>query len=509
VKVPKRDVLWWLVLTIPVLTVNQVAATAPFHAWEILLGVVVVGITVALRRTRPLVATVIALTAWAMALISRPDAPTVGVFAFTALLIAISYAAGYRVRRHRDALFRLALVTAVLSLLVLVLSHDVGAWLVTLIGALLFALVPWLLGRHHQKYRTLVRAGWERAEQLERQQQIVGEQARLQERTRIARDMHDLLGHQLSLVALRIGALEVAPDLDQGHQESAGQTRAAVTEAAERLREVVEVLRDDAAPVTAGESVSELVEHARQAGMSVSLVETGDVLQASMRSRSVCRIVQEALTNAAKHAPGEAVAVEVRHAADESQVSVTNRLAGVAPDLAPASNGYGLVALAERVRLAGGSFHAGSEHGRFRLAAWIPQVAQAIAATSESAAHLARAEGQVRSSRNIAITAAAASAVVLGLLTAGITVFDTITSVLPSAAYDRIQVGQSRASIEHLLPTRTRIDDPPEGDPPRPPGASCAYYSTHHNPFDERRGDLYRLCFRQDVLVGKDFLQRW
>ncbi|MEV0698794.1 histidine kinase [Saccharopolyspora sp. NPDC050389] len=502
-KVPMRDVLWWLALSTPVLLVNLVAATDPLSGWEIALGVGVVGITVALRRTRPLVATVIALAAWAGAMIPRPDAGIVAAFAFTAVLIATSYSAGFRVRRHRDALIRLALATGVLSLLVLVLAHDVGAWLVTLIGALLFSLIPWLLGRHHQKYRALVRAGWERAEQLERQQQIVGEQARLQERTRIARDMHDLLGHQLSLVALRIGALEVAPTLDAGHRDAANQARVAVTGAAERLRDVVEVLRDDDAPVT-GESVAELVEQARAAGMPVTLTETGEVAQ-SMRARAVCRIVQEALTNAAKHAPGAAVTVEVRHTADESEVSVANPLAGGRGPVS--SGGYGLVALAERVRVTGGTFHASSEHGRFLLSARIPQVAQAIAA-SESAAHLARAEGQVRSSRNVAVAAATASAVGLGLLTAGITAFDTITSVLPSAAYDRIQVGQSRSSIEHLLPGRTRIDDPPDGDPPRPPGASCAYYSTHHNPFDERRSDLYRLCFRQDVLVGKEFLQR-
>ncbi|MCI2421192.1 histidine kinase [Saccharopolyspora sp. K220] len=502
-KVSKRDALWWLVLSVPVLAVNQFATRFP--GWEVVLGVVAVGCAVVLRRTRPLVAVVITLATWSIALIARPDDAATGAFALTAALIAISYSAGYQVRRHRDALFRLSLATALLSLIVLVLSHDVGAWLVALLGALLLALVPWLLGRHHQKYRTLVRAGWARAEHLERQQEIVREQARLQERTRIARDMHDLLGHQLSLVALRVGALEVAPELAAEHRDAAGQARISVTDAAERLREVVEVLRNDAAPVTNDESVAELVEHAKQAGMSVTLAETGDIPQPSMRLRAVCRIVQEALTNAAKHAPGAGVTVEVRHSADESHVSVANPLVDAE---AAAGNGYGLVALAERVRLAGGSFRAGPQQGRFLLTARIPQVAQAIPATSESAEHLARAESQVRSSRNIAIAVAAASAVVLGLLSVGVTVFDTITSVLPSAAFDRMQVGQSRSSIEPLLPMRTRIDDPPEGDPPRPPGTSCAYYSTHFNPFDQRRGDLHRLCFRQDTLVGKDFLQR-
>ncbi|GAA0505869.1 two-component sensor histidine kinase [Saccharopolyspora subtropica] len=504
-KVSRRDLLWWLLLSLPVLAANQVSATTPLRTWEIVLGVAVVAATAVLRRRRPLVTVIVALGVWDLALITRPDATSVGAVAFVALLAATGYNAGFRIHRQRDALFRFALASALLSLLVLLFAHDVGAWLVSVIGAVLFTLCPWVLGRHHQKYRALVRAGWERAEQLERQQQLIDEQARLQERTRIARDMHDLLGHQLSLVALRIGALEVAPSLDAAHREAAGQARASVTAAAERLREVIEVLRDDSA--IAPGSVAELVRNARRSGMPVALAETGEVAESSMRSRAVCRIVQEALTNAAKHAPGTAVTVEVDHREDESAVRVANALPDEPPN-AP-GNGSGLVALAERVRLAGGTFQAGPEGGRFVVDARIPQVAQAIPAVSESAAHLARAEQQVRGSRNIAIAVAAASAVGLGLLSASIIVFDTITSVITPADYERIQVGRPRSAIEPHLPSRTRMDDPPEDDLTRPADARCEYYSTHHNPFGERRGDLYRLCFRQNVLVSKDYLRRW
>ncbi|GAA4858586.1 histidine kinase [Saccharopolyspora cebuensis] len=498
-----RDLLLWLVLALPVLLVNQITADAPFAWWEIALGVVVVGAAVLLRVRHPFTAVVVALTAWAAAMVSRPESPASASVAFCALLLGAGYAAGRRITGQRDALFRYVLVAAVLSVLVLVVSQDPGAWLVTVIGAVLFGLVPWLLGAYHQQYRALVRAGWQHAERLEHEQRIISEQARLRERTRIAGEMHDLLGHQLSLVALRIGALEVAPDLAPEHQRTAGQARGAVTAAAERLREVVEVLREDGPPLTPGTSAAEIVEHARRSGMEVSLHETGTAPESSTRHRAACRIVQEALTNAAKHAPGQPVAVHLAHDERRSTVSVRNPLPAE-PVEAP-GGGFGLVALAERVRLAGGGFDAGADGGEFAVTAELPQ--QVRVPETDSAHRWARAEGRMRSSRNTALATAAASAVGLALLSVGLTTMDTVTSVLPARTFDELRIGQSRADIAPLLPARTRMDDAPEGDPPRPAGSRCEFYSTHANPFDAERGQLHRLCFRDGVLVDKDLLR--
>ena len=104
----------------------------------------------------------------------------------------------------------LALV-AVLSAGVVVFSVVPG-WL-PLASRFLIVIVaatmsPWFAGRFWRQYQDLVRAGWERAEQAQREQRLVAEQARLQERARIAQDMHDLLGHDLSLIALSAGALK-------------------------------------------------------------------------------------------------------------------------------------------------------------------------------------------------------------------------------------------------------------------------------------------------------------
>ncbi|MER0241471.1 histidine kinase, partial [Streptomyces sp. HSW2009] len=108
------------------------------------------------------------------------------------------------------------------------------------------AMVPWFAGRFWRQYQDLVRAGWQRAGQLEREQRLVAEQARLRERARIAQDMHDVLGHDLSLIALSAGALQLSPDLAEPHRAAARDIRARAASAVERLGEVIGVLREEA-----------------------------------------------------------------------------------------------------------------------------------------------------------------------------------------------------------------------------------------------------------------------
>ncbi|CAM06223.1 sensor histidine kinase [Saccharopolyspora erythraea] len=501
-----RDALLWAVLGLPVWWAVATSHQGRFAWWECVIGLAVVAGALALRRRRPSWAVFVALAAWALATVARSAPTEVGLVAMLPLAVATSYSAGVRVSEAHQAVAGFAWTTAGVSALVAAATRDDGAVLVAVIGIAFLGTVPWLVGRHRRQYRDLVWAGWERAEQLEREQRIIAEQARLRERTRIAGDMHDLLGHELSLVALRIGGLEVAPDLDSRHREVAGEARAAVTSAAQRLREVVEMLREEPPPLTPGGSVRELVERAETSGMRIHLAESGEPADTtSMRQRAVCRVAQEALTNAAKHAPGAEVSVRVEHEPGETRVLVANPATGEGGG----GGGYGLVALAERVRLAGGEFHAGERGGEFTVHARIPQEAQQIAPApegSESAARLAAAQRKVRSSRTVAIAVATGCVVGLATVSGAIAVYDAVTSVLSPADYQRLRPGQSWADVEPYLPSRTRIDDPPRRDPPRPPGAECLYYSTHHNPFDERRLELYRLCFRADVLVGKDFI---
>ncbi|MEV5240829.1 histidine kinase, partial [Streptomyces cinnamoneus] len=241
------------------------------------------------------------------------------------------------------------------------------------------ALLPWLAGRVWRQYQELVRAGWSRAEQLEREQRLVAEQARLRERARIAQDMHDALGHDLSLIALSAGALKLAPGLADAHRAAAEDVRARAATAVERLGEVIGILREEAQEAPAGPadfSIARLVEGANASGLETALhtgEEPGEV--PAVVERAAHRVVQEALTNVAKHAPGASARVRVAHTATETVVTVENAPppAGPAPAGPLHGGGRGLVGLDERVRLAGGTFtHGPRDDGGFTVTARLP-----------------------------------------------------------------------------------------------------------------------------------------
>jgi signal transduction histidine kinase len=200
------------------------------------------------------------------------------------------------------------------------------------------------------------------------------------ERTRIAREMHDVLAHRLSLLATYAGALEYRPDAPPERlSQAAGVVRAGVHQALEELREVILLLRADDAgeddrpqPVLA--DVPRLVSESRDAGGPVELRDelpaAADLPPAA--GRTAYRVVQEALTNARKHAAGRPVRVVLRgRPGDGLVIDVRNPLRGDGGDPPPGS-GTGLVGLTERVRLAGGTLDHEAAAGEFRLRAWLP-----------------------------------------------------------------------------------------------------------------------------------------
>jgi signal transduction histidine kinase len=224
----------------------------------------------------------------------------------------------------------------------------------------------------------------ERVRHAEAEQQLLLEQARSAERTRIAREMHDVLAHRISLLSLHAGALEFRPDAPPDEvARAAAVIRASAHQALDDLRAVIGVLRDgpdgDAPqpPQPTLAALPGLLEESRAAGMllhaEIRLADLAAVPDAI--GRHALRIVQEALTNARKHAtsaavdllvegaPGEGLTIEVRNPAPV--------LAGGEPEIP--GTGTGLVGLAERATLSGGSLvHGLDEVGDFRLRAWLP-----------------------------------------------------------------------------------------------------------------------------------------
>lgn len=227
-----------------------------------------------------------------------------------------------------------------------------GAVTLTALGVVAIAVaLPWFLGYTAHQQASLAAA--------------TVEAAHLRERTRIAHEVHDTLGHELSLLALQAGALELT--LPEEHRAAAAQLRVTAGGATERLAELVFLLRDgDPPPVT---GVRDLVDRAVEAGMRVEF--TMDDVPSTVE-RTVQRVVQEALTNAAKHAPKSLLRIRVSTADATTVVEASNE-AGLRRG---AGSGLGLIALRERVRLAGGALRISRGDGKFELVAVLPHTGE-------------------------------------------------------------------------------------------------------------------------------------
>jgi signal transduction histidine kinase len=252
---------------------------------------------------------------------------------------------------------------------------DPSAAVITI--AVLRTAVGPLLALYFSARGEMLRALRDRAERAERERYLLAEQARAEERARLAGEMHDVVTHQVSLMVLQAGALGITAT-DQATRQAAEELRAAGVRALAELRDLVGILRtapeDDRAP--AASALAELVAESTAVGTPAELVEQGDPALASpVVDRTLHRIVREALTNVRKHAPGAHVAVQVTY--DESQVtvSVRNTAPAVPPDgrLAATGSGLGLASLRQRIEVVHGTLRArGTPDGGFCLEATMP-----------------------------------------------------------------------------------------------------------------------------------------
>ena len=226
--------------------------------------------------------------------------------------------------------------------------------------------------------RVEVRSLRDRAESAEREQTARAAQVRALERNRIAREMHDVLAHRISLVAMQAGVLDHRSGL------SAEENRVLVRgiadgshQALEELRDVLGVLRADPGrpepPQPSLQGIPDLVADARTSGLDVTLTTGVTGQPPDVVGRTCYRIVQEGLTNAAKHAPGAHVHITLDGTAgDNLNVSVHNSPATTATAQPPAS-GFGLLGLTERVTLAGGKLdHRHTPDHGYLLTAQLP-----------------------------------------------------------------------------------------------------------------------------------------
>lgn len=250
-------------------------------------------------------------------------------------------------------------------------------WWAVLITAVYGALLAW--GAYARSRRDLLIFLHQRAVRAEAEQGRRVAEARAAERRDLAREMHDVLAHRLTLVATHAGALEYRPDAPPERiATAAGVVRAGVHQALDELRQVIGLLREeDDVPVDHAppglDLLPALLDEVRDAGQRLEVHdERSDQPVPAAVSRAAYRVLQEGLTNARKHAPDSVVEVFLRGRTGSGlEIEMRNALPGTAPAGVPGSS-LGLVGLTERVRLAGGRLDHGCDGGRFELRAWLP-----------------------------------------------------------------------------------------------------------------------------------------
>ncbi|GII95953.1 hypothetical protein Ssi02_61840 [Sinosporangium siamense] len=344
-----------------------------------------------------------------------------------ALLMWTGYQVGRQVVTRPGAAVAVAATLACLGVEVLFLSPLPG---IVVFEYVIFAGLPVLLGRYVAEHMGLKAARDAQRRQLRRERGLLVDRERLQERLRIARDVHDSLGHQLSLISIQAAALEVT-GLPPRHRKAIGDLAATARQAADELHDLVGGLRGRSDPEARSlGDVDALVARFRAAGTPVTVLHEDTPRPLTPAAADAAyRVVEEGLTNAAKHAPGLTVTVSLRAEGDTLLVTVGNPLPPIpgvygeagssdAPDRAhtrarvreatgsprrplahgddtggreavpsdageceagssdagvcASRTGYGLTGLDERVLLAGGALHVASSGGEFRVVAMLP-----------------------------------------------------------------------------------------------------------------------------------------
>jgi signal transduction histidine kinase len=322
----------------------------------------------AVRRIWPL--TVLAITFAGAAVVDL----LTGNFIPFAIAVALYTAAAHGERRRA---LRLVAVGAVVALLLII--RD-GAYNIGAVAALSFFAVCWVVGDNLRTRRAYLRALEERAERLERERVEHARRAAAEEQARIARELHDVIAHSVSVMVVQAAA---ARDVFDTHPQRARTALGAIEEtgrgALAELRRLLGVVR---LPEERGETyqpqpgladVDALVEQVRSAGLPVDLVVDGERHEVPVGiDLSAYRIVQEALTNTLKHARATRADVAVRYSPRELVVEVRDDGAGGGPPGA-ANGGHGLIGMRERVALYGGELDAGRRsEGGFGVLARFP-----------------------------------------------------------------------------------------------------------------------------------------
>lgn len=329
-----------------------------------------------LRRVAP--GTVYAVTAAASIVLLRLRYPLEVPFGAATAVYALAVAYGGHRARWRPGLAALGAVMFVPTVALVYRSLGLDVWGITpeLVGWEAIFVGLWFAGDRARLQRQQMGHLRERAERSEREAEQDRRLAAAEERTRIARELHDSAGHAVNVILVQAGAARLLHDRDPEKSVAAITTIEAV--ARQTLNEIdrlVHALREDGGPEpsvpTDPAALTELVERHRAGGLRVN----SDVTMADRHlphsvAWAAYRILQEALNNAARHGRGMAE-VAIRSGAGEVEITVTNPTTGAAAR-GNDRGGHGIVGMRERATLLGGTLHAAADAGVFRLHARLP-----------------------------------------------------------------------------------------------------------------------------------------
>ncbi|MGW5053992.1 sensor histidine kinase [Actinokineospora sp. NPDC004072] len=287
-------------------------------------------------------------------------------------LLVAGFQAGAWLRRLPAALVLAAIIGAFVASVLLAGRYG-GDWAVVVFAGIVpNTVLPWLVGRHTTARRAYLADLEAEAELRRRDERVAVQRAVAEERSAIARDLHDTISHHVSAISMHAGAARLGVAEDGPLRRSLAEVESASRSAMADLRRMLDLLHgnDPGARNQPGlATVDELVDGVRAAGMPVRLTVRGaPVAVPGSVDVALYRIVQEALTNALRHGGGP-VEVEVAYRADGVGLAVVNDLG---PGAERTASRLGLKGIRERVAVFGGEVSYGPDRGRWRTAVSIP-----------------------------------------------------------------------------------------------------------------------------------------
>jgi hypothetical protein len=390
-----------------------------------------------------------------------------------ALAAAVVLAACYLCGRRGTTWAAVVLLSTaeIAATVAVAVRHDAASWLLDQVITV-FAVSATMAGAYRRLRHDLTLRGWSHARE-----------AQLRERTRVAAEIHDTLGHDLTLLSLQAAAIQIKAG-DPEIREQAAALRAGAADAIATVRGLVDLLGEDKSDVvqqareadaTIDVNRSDVLQRAREAGMTI------DVTGAPPEAGFTGRLVAEALSNAARHAPGAPVTITFG-AVGRVEISNSRVRGGAAPD----RQGTGLATLRATLERAGGELTVDDADDQFRLIARIPD----NAGESPLAADYASRRRRLRTTLAAGVLAPIVS---LGVVSAGFNTWAAHDATMEPEAYGKLHVGMTERDALNVLPPRQAPIRPDKSDP------GCRYFTDGNFPLAYGN---YEICFRDGLVTS-------